>query len=961
MKKSRLDALLDSAFGIRPGEGRRALLMFALLLVVVSAVIVGRTVRDALVLARYPIDQLPLMYVGVALCVSVAAYGYSRVADKRRRDTTLKASLGLAVAAYTGAWALLYTEQAGSWMYPTLYMLVEIVAMLSVVQFWTFANDIYSAREAKRLFGFIGAGGVLASILIGFFVGSFAKVVGPGNLLLLAAGLLTAGVLCVVQIAKGATIELDGLMKRPRGPRFGIASESGRILHSRHLQIIAGMVIITILTVTLVDYQFKRLAYEHFSGDEHRMASFFGFFYAATGLLSTVIQFVITGRILRQAGIVLALLVLPVTLLGGVVSLLMVPMIPAIVAATLTKGAENTFRYTINDATMQLLYVPVPTHQRGRAKAFIDGILKPIAIGLSGLLILGLSRVFGEERVAMDLAFIDLALLTGWLVLVFSIRSEYVRSLLETLRSRRLNVDGSWMLSTDDTTKKALKSALASSSEADVIHALELVKGMDMDLGEHVPNLLDHPSETVRTTTLRLLERKPDLRKLRMIESRLHDPSDEVRAAAVAAYCAISGAQSLRAVLPSLDDPSASVRAAAVAGLVRYAGIDGVLAAAETLKKLFLAPEPRTRAVGARVLADIQVQSFYQPLLDLLEDPALEVRLAAIEAAGTMGSPELVPRLLQKLKDRETARAARRALVGYGDTVEPVLLSVLRNREEDSEIRRGIPDILARIGGPKAFAVIVRQLKTGDRRLRTALAKAASRMRERIPHLELDVELLHEITTDEIRAAYQDLAVMDDLGLTPESLLGEALYVRSKGRIGLIFRLLEIRYPPRTIQLIYTNLYSETKAIRANAVELADNILSSETSRLLLPLLDSASIADTLTRGEALFELTRSPRRERLEELLGDAEPWVVSAALWEMREGKEHTLVARAMELSTADDPLVRETLGVSLSALAPLVEDAPLRARLQTQAERLEQDAAPAVRAAGQNLNSALRASAS
>jgi HEAT repeat protein len=627
------------------------------------------------------------------------------------------------------------------------------------------------------------------------------------------------------------------------------------------------------------------------------------------------------------------------------------------VAATLTKGAENTFRYTINDATMQLLYVPVPTHQRGRAKAFIDGILKPVAIGLSGLLILALSRGLGEEGLARDLAFIDLGLLVAWLLLVFSIRSEYVRSLLETLRSRRLNMDGSWMLSTDDTTRKALKSALTSTNEADVIHALELVKGIDIDLGEHVPNLLDHPSEVVRTTTLRLLERKPDLRKLRMIESRLKDPADEVRGAAVAAYCAISGAQALRAVLPALEDPSATVRAAAVAGLIRYGGIDGVLAAAETLKKLLSDEDQDARAIGARVLADIQVQSFYQPLLDLLEDRSVKVRLAAIEAAGTMGSPELVPRLLQKLKVRETARAATRALVAYGDTVEPVLLSVLKNREEDIEIRRRIPDILARIGGPKAFSVIMRQLRSGDRRFRTALAKAAGRMRERVPHLDLDVELLSDIMTDEIRAAYQDLAVMEDLGMTPESLLGEALWVRSRRRIGLIFRLLEIRYPPRTIQLIYTNLYSENKAIRANALELADNILSGEESRLLLPLLESASIHDTLIQGQSLFELTRAPRRDRLEELLGDSESWLVSAALWEVRESQETDLVARSLALFASEDPLVRETTGVSLQALAPSVRDEPLRARMQTQAQRLGQDSVPRVRAAAEGLLAALR----
>ena len=79
-----------------------------------------------------------------------------------------------------------------------------------------------------------------------------------------------------------------------------------------------------------------------------------------------------------------AQLVLPVAMMLGAGSLLAVPMIAGIVAATIAKGAENIFRYTVNDATMQLLYVPVPANHRGRAKAFIDGILKPASIGASG-------------------------------------------------------------------------------------------------------------------------------------------------------------------------------------------------------------------------------------------------------------------------------------------------------------------------------------------------------------------------------------------------------------------------------------------------------------------------------------------------------------------------------------------------------------------------------------------------
>ena len=56
----------------------------------------------------------------------------------------------------------------------------------------------------------------------------------------------------------------------------------------------------------------------------------------------------------------------------------------AITAVTVAKGCDNVLRYTVNDASMQLLYVPVPSHQRGRAKAFVDGIID-LAVEAAGI------------------------------------------------------------------------------------------------------------------------------------------------------------------------------------------------------------------------------------------------------------------------------------------------------------------------------------------------------------------------------------------------------------------------------------------------------------------------------------------------------------------------------------------------------------------------------------------------
>ena len=72
MNRARLDAVLESAFRIRPGEGRQVFRMFLYLMGVVSTFIVGRTVRDTLFLRRAlaqlaPRPELPAARLDPAL------------------------------------------------------------------------------------------------------------------------------------------------------------------------------------------------------------------------------------------------------------------------------------------------------------------------------------------------------------------------------------------------------------------------------------------------------------------------------------------------------------------------------------------------------------------------------------------------------------------------------------------------------------------------------------------------------------------------------------------------------------------------------------------------------------------------------------------------------------------------------------------------------------------------------
>src|SRR5207253_855376 len=152
-------------------------------------------------------------------------------------------------------------------------------------------------------------------------------------------------------------------------------------LSNKHLTIVALIGAVSAAAVTIVDFQFKLSAAAVL--DQNELAGYFGRFYGICGGIALAVQIWVTGRVLERFGILASLLPLPVGVAAGSLFAGVMPS-PGLFVQSLAKGSDTIFRYTINDASMQLLYVPVKPHVRGRAKAFIDGVLKPIAIAATG-------------------------------------------------------------------------------------------------------------------------------------------------------------------------------------------------------------------------------------------------------------------------------------------------------------------------------------------------------------------------------------------------------------------------------------------------------------------------------------------------------------------------------------------------------------------------------------------------
>jgi len=957
---------MESIFHIRRGEARRVGLMFVLLLFLVSVFIIGRILRDTLFLKRYDIELLPMMYIAVAVGVSTFASIYGYFADRYRRDKIIVTSLALGASFLAVIWLAIVTEVTGPWIYPVLYVFVDIVGGISIIQFWTYANDIFSSREAKRLFGIIGAGGVISNIICGFAVGGLSKFLHTQHLILICVLLLIASMSCVRLIAKETHGELETPEPQKNKKQKLFGNDLRSVFESKHLKLIAGVVAVTVLTTTIIDYQFKVIAYASFQESEAELQAYFGYFFAFTGILACLIQFFLTTRILNRYGIVTALLILPTALMLGATSIAFcTAFVSVLTAATLTKGTENITRYTVNNSTMQLLYVPVPSSQRGRAKAFIDGIIKPFCQGASGLIILGLGYLVTDAdkaTFATHLGKIDIVLLATWIALVLSLRTEYVRSLANTLKTRRLDFARETTAVMDETTARVLRETLRTASELEILHALELLPATNVKIPEAITPLLFHDSSTVRITALKHLASHGRLDDLDAIRGKFEDQHDEVRAAAIAAYCAIGTNKAVRIARSYLNASSPMVRAAVVTGLIKYGGLDGILTAAESLKSLLRHKDPEVRFHGAKVLSAVSVPNFYQPILELLQDPSHRVRCAALEAAGEMKSMELRPSLIYALGNRQTMMTARDAIIKYGPSMEEILHKVLENEDEDFAVRVQVPAILVQIGSEDSFHRLIKLLKRCGPTLGLSVARAAARLTERLHNISVDDDEVLELTIENLCNSYQALAAACDLELEEEALLYEALLRQQSVYLGLAFRLLEIRYPARTVQLIFSNLDSNNKRVRANAIELADNLFGNEECRLLLPLIEDNLIEKKLEIASSFFELKRMNKINWISNLLRHDNDWLVTCTLHLIgTENHKRIQLSEIESHTTSTNNVVCEAAYLCLSELlqnADKQHSQETRDRYASLAKDAIEHEAVSIQRAGQSLLSSAQA---
>jgi len=917
--------LFGSFFDIRKGEHTKTFLMFTYLLLVLFAYYILKPVRNSLFLNNFDIDKLPYLYILIALVVGAIASLYTKFSASFSLNKLITSTLIIVISVLVLFWWLLRFKWP--WLYYAFYIWVSIFSILTTAQFWLLANMVFNPREGKRLFGFIGTGAIIGATFGGTFTSFVVGIIGTENLLLCCSALLALIIVISNYVWHHEKQHIESVDRhKNQEARAGrkpnrLSELFPTILRSRHLTLISGIIAITFIVSTLVDFQFSAIAKQTFKGDD--LTAFFGKFFSGLSIISFILQFFLTAGILRRLGVVGAILFLPIGIMLGTIGILFsIALLPAIILKT----SEGGFRYSINRSGMELLYLPISIELKKKTKAFIDMFVDRFSRGIGGGILILCTAVLSLS--IGQIGIVVLGLVVIWIFMAIMIRKEYVRSVRTSLQKKTIDTDQLTVDIKDATTIRTLISALGSPEARQVVYALDLLESaQEVPEIPELANLIHHESEAVRYKALRVLGKAGNETIATEVEGLLTDKSNEVRSEAVHYLCAFSGENPRDVMRNFLESSDHQLQTAAIDCIAEYEDEAATFLDDRFINSLldngYKKGEP-TKILAAKALGLIDPGSPLQGYLPmLLNDKSPKVVSQAVVSTGKVQRREFIPILINKLNDKVLKCEVREALAAYGDRVLGTLKDYLGDESEDIYIRKNIPDVLFLIGTQEALHVLMSSTKVNDVFLRHKIIKALSKMKNKYPTLSFDPELVETNIVDETKSYYEILLTLhsyskDRTSANENGLLNRALKERLDQNLERIFRLLGIRYPQKDIYFAYGGLTSDKSSVRASAVELLDNLLDRDLKKMVLPIVDEVGIETIIDSAQALFQLETFSGDEALAELIGGTDNWLKACAIHTAGQLGRTGLIEEVKKASSSSDAVVKETADSVLSKWA-------------------------------------------
>lgn len=808
-------------FPIEPAERKLILLCAGLLFGVTAAFIILKAARDALFLSDYPDTALPY-FMGITTLVSVGiAFLFLRFYRDSSVAQLVEQSMKISAIGTIILWGGIKAEV--SWISAVLYVWVGVFGTIAPVQCWSVITQQLLKRQAKRHIGFIGSGGILGATAGGFFA-SWITRSSSVSTLLPAAILMMAAVAFIVQslpeIHTTASTENE-------------TADSN--LNTKFVRLVVMVIAAGAIVSAFADFQFKVIAKRDLLTAE-RMASFFGTFYAYTGVVMLLIQAFATPALMRRLGVAAVLAILPIGLAAGNGWFLLTGSLASVICL---KGAEQTLKHSVHRSAVEVIYMAIPDRLKIRLKSLIDTVGVQLSeAAAAGLLIL----LFSIAKLPLYvIAFMSVILLGIWLVGTFLLGREYPAALNNAMRQGAANFTS--VRTTFFTTDfyRALPDLFNKSDRKTLLDLLQLLSGRK-GLGTIPAVLLNHEDPEIRLRALDLLfEQEPDLSN--KVEDLITDSDPRVRLKAIEYVCLRGSTDPVQKVAVLMNDPDPAVRVAACAGSLNLEKSLAEEKAHGQLQKLIsdsMSSSLREmRLEVAKILRYVNPSySSDQLFRRLLHDSSPAVQKAALQSLASVHPDSLLADVLSMIDHPEVRSQLQKVLDSYGPSAFPFLEQIVDTVTNPIGNRKFAFKILCDNPDPPVDVVIQWALK-GDPFAHRLAINALGKFRKQ-RSIELSKDAADSIINQELLALQSEFGHMQFLSLKPHGMMDRVVRQRRQWAQERIFRVLGLLYDPKEMQDCYKAYTGGDRRKADSALEYLDTILLPSHRSIVIAMLEPA-------------------------------------------------------------------------------------------------------------------------
>lgn len=403
----RLSTVLRRFVDVTHEEALALLVSFGMFFSLLSAYYIIRPVRDEMGVAIGK-DTLHELFTVVFIVMLVLVPVFGTIAGRFPRRLVLPAIYLFFIINLIAFWLVMKTAPGNVWVASSFFVWGSVFNLFVVSLFWSLMAEMWSNDEAKRLYGFISAGGTAGALAGPLITQAMISAVSPTDLLLASAVLLTAAMLASTYLRSIRTPATAGSDRAVGG---GILDGAIKAMSSPYLGRIALYVFLANVVGTFFYLEQSRLVGAAITDSAERVR-----FFSARDLMVSIATLSIelwgTAIVFKRFGLTAALIALPITAAIGTFALSFAPVL-WVVAAVMV--AERVISFALANPAIKVLYTLTAPDEKYKVQNFVDTVVYRGGDAASGWLYASIAGGAGFAAAATPL--LAVPLIVAWLAI----------------------------------------------------------------------------------------------------------------------------------------------------------------------------------------------------------------------------------------------------------------------------------------------------------------------------------------------------------------------------------------------------------------------------------------------------------------------------------------------------------------------------------------------------------------